>query len=70
MEIYSIFPKIENLKKRIKVQKLIIEEQKTIAESAQQSADKEYGKLKQLENILLILIDELTELENRRKNND
>lgn len=67
MEIYSIFPKIENLKKRIKVQKLIIEEQKTIAESAQQSADKEYGKLKQLENNLLILIDELTELENRRK---
>lgn len=67
MEIYSIFPKIENLKKRIKVQKLIIEEQKTIAEQTQQTADKEYGKLKQLENNLLILIDELTELENRRK---
>lgn len=67
MEIHSIFPKIENLKKRIKVQKLIIEEQKTIVNQTQQTADNEYGKLKQLENNLLILIDELVELENRRK---
>lgn len=59
---------VEGVKKAVKIQKFMLEEQRKLAASAQESADKEYQKLKQMEKDLLELIDKQIRLEKEQEN--
>ena len=58
---------IENVKRKVAIQKLMIEQQRMCVASAKDVADKEYQKLKQLEKDLLELLDEEVELEQEQR---
>ena len=59
---------IEDVKKRVLIKKLIIDEQKACVASAQDVVNKEYQKLKHLEKDLLELLNEQVRLEQEQRN--